>query len=204
MGKIGFLGGTFDPIHFGHINLALILLEKHKLDEILFCPTYVSPHKAQSPPVAAPNDRIEMTQLAIDPIPQFSLHHKEVERGGASFTIDTIKDLIDRSKEEGQDNKYFLILGEDSLPTLHRWKEVEELLTLIPPLVGCRSGSGMVTAVTLPPFIVKTLEEGWTEIPMMSISSTMIRKRLKERLYCGHYLPREVLDFIHKNGLYLK
>ena len=204
MKKIGFLGGTFDPIHYGHINLALSLLESHKLDEILFCPAYVSPHKAQSPPVAPPNARIEMTQLAIDPIPQFSLYHKEVERGGSSFTIDTIKDLISRSEEEGEDNKYFLILGEDALPTLHRWKEVDELLTLVTPLVGCRGESTVMTVVTLPPFIVKTIEEGWTEIPMMAISSTLIRKRLKNRLYCGHLLSREVLDFIHKNELYLK
>ncbi len=204
MKKIGFFGGTFDPIHVGHINLAISLLEIHKLDEILFCPAYVSPHKAQSPPVAPPEMRIEMVQMAIDPIPQFSLYLREVERGGSSFTIDTIKDLIERSKEEGQNNEYKLILGEDALPTLHRWKDVDELLTLVHPLVGCRGESTTMTAVTLPPFIIKTVEEGGTEIPVMAISSTMIRKRLKKSLYCGHLLSREVLDFIHQNELYLK
>ena len=204
MKKKGFFGGTFDPIHLGHINLAITLLEIHQLDEIIFCPAYVSPHKAQTPPVAPPEARIEMTQLAIDPIPQFSLYHKEVERGGSSFTIDTLKYLMNRAKEEGEDNEYKLILGEDSLPTLHRWKEIEELITLVPPLVGCRGESMALTAVTLPPFIVKTIEEGWTEIPMMAISSTMIRKRLKNGLYCGHLLPREVLDFIQQNEYYLK
>lgn len=204
MKKIGFFGGTFDPIHFGHINLALAMLEKHKLDEILFCPAYISPHKVLTPPEAPPNIRIEMTQLAIDPIPQLSLYHKEVERGGSSFTIDTMKDLILHSKEAGEDNKYFLILGEKVLPTLHRWKDVDELLALAPPLVGCRGEGAPMTAVTLPPFAVKALEEGWTEIPMMAISSTMIRNRLKNGLYCGHLISREVLDFIYQNELYLK
>lgn len=199
--KIGFFGGTFDPIHTGHINLALSILEGCKLDEILFCPAYVSPHKAQSPPIAPPELRLEMVQRAIDPIPQFSLCRKEVERGGSSFTIDTLKDLLETAKED--EKEYYLILGEKVLPTLHRWKEVEELLALAPPRVGgCKEGAAKV-AVTLPPFIVKTIEEEWTEIPTLEISSTMIRNRLKNGLYCGHLLSREVLDFIQQNELYL-
>ncbi len=204
MKKKGFFGGTFDPIHDGHINLALTLMEKHGLDEVLFSPAYISPHKAQSPPVASPQDRLQMTELAIAPIPQFSLYHKEVERGGNSFTIDTVKELIRKSQEEGQAVKYYLILGEDAIPTFHRWKEVDELISLAPPLVGCRGESYSLPSATLPPLITKTIEEGWTEILMMLISSTQLRNRIKKRLYCGHLIPREVLDFIYEHELYSK
>lgn len=200
MKKIGFFGGTFDPIHFGHINLALCLMELHRLDEVLFSPAYISPHKVQSPPVASPQMRLEMTARAIGAIPQFSLYPQEVERGGSSFTVDTIKDLIGRSKD-----KYYLLLGEDALPALHRWKGINELLTLASPLIASRKERALLpTSATLSPSLIKTIEEGWTEIPMLDISSTTIRNRLKKELYCGHLLPPEVLDFISENEYYLK
>jgi nicotinate-nucleotide adenylyltransferase len=203
MKKIGFLGGTFDPVHFGHLNLAMSLLEMHQLDEVIFSPAHVSPHKISEPPLVSGAHRLRMTELAIAPIAQFSLYDKEVERGGSSFTIDTIRSLVEKSKQAEEKVQYYLLLGEDALPSLHRWKAIDELFALAPPLVGCRGENFTLTASILPPMIAKLIEEGWTEIPLFSLSSSMLRKRLKKRLYCGHLMPVDVLDYIYENELYL-
>jgi len=201
MKKIGFFGGTFDPIHFGHINLALSLLEKHQLEEVIFCPAFVSPHKTDAPPVASPEERLQMVERALAPISAFTLSRREVERGGISFTVDTIRELRSRrSKEE----RLFLILGEDALAKLDRWKEIGELLALAPPLIGGRGEEVALSSLSLPPLMAQAVKEGWTEIPMMVMSSTFLRERLKKRVYCGHLVPAEVLDFIYEHKLYLK
>lgn len=203
MKKIGFYGGTFDPIHYGHINLAISLLEAHGLDEILFCPAAVSPHKVAEPPIASGSHRLQMVELALEDVPRCNVLDKEIERGGSSFTIDTVKSLIEKSKNENEKVQYYLILGEDALPGLHRWKDVDELFSLAPPLVGARGENFTITSAALPPMIAKIIEEGWTEIPILSMSSTLIRNRLKKRLYCGHLVPEDVLDYIYEKELYL-
>jgi nicotinate-nucleotide adenylyltransferase len=130
MKKVGFLGGSFDPIHFGHISLAIELLEQHRLDEVLFCPAFCSPFKQQKPPVASPDDRLAMLKLALDH-PQFKITTLEIDRGGASYTIDTIRAL------EGM--KIRLLLSDESAKELHQWKDTQELMRLAPPLIGARA-----------------------------------------------------------------
>jgi nicotinate-nucleotide adenylyltransferase len=125
----GFFGGSFDPIHFGHISLAVRLLEEHKLEEILFCPAFYSPFKTRVPPVASSKDRLEMLKLALDH-PKFKIVTLELERGGPSYTIDTIRAL----KMQG----LRLILSEESAAFFSKWKEAEELVRLAPPLIGSR------------------------------------------------------------------
>ena len=93
MKKIGFFGGSFDPIHFGHIRLAIDLMEEHKLGEVLFCPAYCSPFKLDNPPVANAEHRLNMLQLALKEVPQFKICTLEIERQGPSYTIDTLKKL---------------------------------------------------------------------------------------------------------------
>ena len=132
MRKVGFFGGSFDPIHFGHISLALCLLEKYNLDRILFCPAAVSPFKTGSPPVASGKDRVEMLKLALDH-PQFKISTIELDRGGTSFTIDTICEL---SKEYELN---LLLSDEAAAGGLEKWKESEALQKMAPPLIGARS-----------------------------------------------------------------
>lgn len=169
MKKIGFFGGSFDPIHFGHLSLAIYLFENHKLDEILFCPAFCSPFKADTPPQVAPEHRLAMLKAVLADIPHFKISTLEIDRKGPSYTIDTIRALV---KEGHQLN---LLLSEETSAHLDGWKEAKELIRLAPPLTGPRQ---------------------------MTISSTLVRERLKKRLYCGHLVPAKALDYIQSHHLY--
>lgn len=126
---IGFFGGTFDPIHFGHISLAVQLLEAHKLKKILFCPALCSPFKTEKPPIASPQHRLAMLQLALDH-PQFEITTLELDRISPSYAIDTIRAL--------QIKGLRLLLSEEAAARLDQWKETQELVRLAPPLIGPR------------------------------------------------------------------
>lgn len=128
---IGFFGGSFDPIHFGHISLAVELLEAHRLDEILFCPAFCSPFKTATPPIASPQHRLAILKLALDH-PQFKITTLELDRAGCSYTIDTIKAL------QTGGIQFRLILSDEAAAHLDQWKETEELIRLAPPLIGPR------------------------------------------------------------------
>ncbi|MBS0615836.1 MAG: nicotinate (nicotinamide) nucleotide adenylyltransferase [Verrucomicrobia bacterium] len=200
--KVGFFGGSFDPIHIGHINLALCLLEAHSLDEILFCPTSQSPHKSEKPPVAMREHRKAMCAAAISPIPQFTLLDLEIQRSSYSYTIETIRTMMKMDAEnKAKPKQYYLILGQDSLEGLETWKEVDELLVLAPPLIGSRGGYEFPKS--MPKNLITIVKKGQTEIPELEISSTMIRDRLHKGLYAGHLLPIKVWDYIQQNKIYI-
>lgn len=193
--KVGLLGGSFDPVHFGHLHLAITLLEAHGLDEILFCPAGRSPFKIDQPSLEAKH-RLAMTELAIKDVSSFSLLDWEIAQPGPSYTIDTVK----RWKKENR-AELFLLLGEDQLAHLHLWKNVNELFTLCHPLIASReSHPTSVKELALP--IQRLIARGRTKSCMLEISSTQLRKRLKEGLYCGHLLPHLVLDYIQEHRLY--
>lgn len=199
--KVGFFGGSFDPIHIGHIHLALSLLEAHGLDEVLFCPTSQSPHKSEKPPVAERAHRKAMCAGAISPIPQFTLLDLEIQRSSYSYTIETIRTLMKMDAEnKAKPKQYYLILGEDALEGLETWKEIDELLVLAPPLVGSRGGYKFPEK--MPKSLMTAVKKGLTEIPALEISSTMIRERLQSGLYAGHFLPLRVGEYIQQNQLY--
>ncbi len=202
--RVGLFGGTFDPIHFGHIHLAFAILEAHRLDHVIFCPATVSPFKNRTPPKASKEHRKEMLQLAINPISTFSLLNAELNREGASYTIDTIKDVLNDAHAQKKEVDLFLLLGEDALRHFHQWKDVEEIARLAPPLIGSRVIDSPCSFEMLSPFVEKALQDGMTKIPVMEISSTSIRKRLVNRQYCGHVVPLAVLEYIHINQLYME
>lgn len=199
--SIGFFGGSFDPIHSGHIHLALSLLEKHQLDQVLFCPAFISPFKTENTSHVSASHREEMVKRAIAPLPFFSLYDYELRQKGTSYTIDTIKNLQRQYAEQKQTIEIRLIVGDDMLERLGSWKDVETLLKLAPPLVGSRS-----EVPTWPSGLsqesIALLQEGLTQIPLLDISSTHVRQRLKKREYCGHLIPYQVLEYIHQNQLY--
>ncbi len=182
MKRTGFFGGSFDPIHLGHLNLAIEIAERHKLDEVFVVPTSQSPHKKETPPKASKEHRRAMTTAAISPLPQFTLLDFELQKTIPCYTIDTIEALIEMDKNR----QYFLMMGEDSFEQLHTWKDVDRLLKLAPPLIGSRTK--------------KTKE--MTSIPLLDISSTNIRARIHKGLYCGHLLPAKVWDYIQQHQLY--
>ena len=185
--KIGFFGGTFDPIHFGHLNLAIELSEIHQLDEVLFCPAYCSPFKEGAAPQASPEERLEMVRLAISDIPHFRFTDYEVERSEISYTINTLRAL----QSEGD---FHLLLADEEAAHFEKWREFQELLKIAPPLIGLRSSSHQLP---------KALRPGLTPTKRFDISSTEIRSRLKQGLYCGHLVPAIVLKYIETQGQYI-
>jgi len=188
MKKVGLLGGTFDPIHNGHLNLAFEMLEKKGLDEIWFCPTWKNPHKLVGQASSA-WDRLEMVRLAIEEIPQFKVIDYEVRREGPSYTVDTLKEV----HAEYPEIQLFLILGEDAVNDFFKWKDPQEILTLCDLLVGSRTTSHKSSS---------DLKQECVLTRLLDISATDIRSRVNKSLYISHLVPRKVVDFISSNRLY--
>lgn len=193
--KVGLFGGTFDPIHLGHLNLAIEVLEREDLDRVLFCPANYSPEKGHATPQASGKQRQTMVQLAIEDIPEFFMTHIEINREGPSYTIETVQELLKKSK----DVQYFLLLGEDTLMGLSKWKDVEMLLEMAPPIVATRAN---YLVKDLPKVLEKATKKKKCEIPAFEISSTLLRKRLARALYCGHLIPAKAYEYIMKHHLY--
>lgn len=186
--KIGILGGSFDPVHFGHLNLAIALKESCKLDEVLFVPAGLSPFKENRPPVVSSDHRLAMVKIAIAPIEGFQVLDWELVRKGPSYTIDTVRKLKADLFAE-----LHLLLGEDHLASFHLWKEADVLMSLAPPLVGSRDTQSAV---------VQKINASSFKIPLFDISSTVVRKRLFQKKYCGHLVPNKVLEYIEIHSLY--
>ncbi len=195
MKDIGFLGGTFDPPHFGHLHLALELMERGKLDEVWLCPAQSNPLKEQAP-IASANQRLMMTQLAVQQTPRLRVLDLEVKRPGPSFTIDTIQSL----QETEKNCTFHLLLGDDALDSFWRWKDAETLAKLASPLTGLRSRSSRQPEG--PENIVSILLTSLMLMPVIEISATEIRARLKTHQSCAHLVPGKVLDFIAKHRIY--
>ena len=190
--QIGFFGGTFDPIHFGHINLAIELLEHTHLDHILFCPAFCSPFKTKTPPLASPRQRFAMIQAAIADLPNCSITPIEIERQGPSYTIDTLKQL------QRPNTQYHLILTPDSAAHFHKWKSPQEILHIAPLIVAARAQT------QIPPDLPYSAQfkKSIVKIRRLDITGTEMRARLTRDLYCGHLIPSKALDYISQHRLY--
>lgn len=194
MRRIGFFGGSFDPVHFGHLKMAAELKSRKQLDEVWFSPANISPFKMGTQPESA-SHRIEMLRLAIEGIEGFRLYEEEALRPGPSYTIETIKTLASKP-----DTHFYLILSDESVPGFFDWKEAEEIVNLVPLLIGSRLGSEPPTKGNQK--ICEAMQKGWMPTNPLKISSTEIRQRLKEGKDCIPYVPGNVLDFIYQNHLY--
>ena len=188
--RIGILGGSFDPVHNGHLGLARAALRSHKLGRVLFLPAAVQPFKRGGP--RAPNaDRIEMLRLAIAPEPRFEICEIELKRGGVSFLHDTLVEL--RRLHPGA--KLFFILGMDALRDLRLWHRAAELPSLCEFLAAARPG--FEPPADAPPH--KTFPCRAREI-----SSSDIRGRIAQKRGIGYLVPRSVAGHIRCHGLYQK
>ncbi|MEX0961927.1 MAG: nicotinate (nicotinamide) nucleotide adenylyltransferase [Simkaniaceae bacterium] len=189
MRKIGFFGGSFDPIHLGHLNAIVRIKEHKKLDHVYVCPVNCSPYKTENPPIASGEDRLNMINIALHGLEGVSSLDIELKREGPSYTFDSIKELIGR---EGA--HYYLILSEDTTAHLEGWKSIEELLLMATPLIIPRSSKSAE--------LNKKYINYYHSLPLMEISSTEIRSRLNKRVYCRHLLIDKVLDYIYSKDLY--
>lgn len=137
-----------------------------------------------------------MVQLATREIPGFVVKDFELQRTGPSYTIDTVREILKSTQNVA------LLLGQDAIGSLHLWKEIEELVTLLPLYIGYRSPLRLDPPPPLAPKIQEAVQKGLIETPLMDISATEVRRRIKESLYCKHLVPEEVLDYIYENQLY--
>ena len=220
--RIGLFGGTFNPIHIGHLRIAGEIKEHFSLDGILFIPTGIPPHKEDSE-VIDPVHRLHMVELAIAPYKDFTVSSIEVERKGVSYSIDTIKTL---QKEMGHTVELYFIVGSDAFLEIRTWKDVDELLTLCNFIVIPRPGHrfidlkgidipslNRISAVDLDKLdrgeisrLPATLTERYClfleRITPCDISSTELRRLIKEKKEVKNLLPESVLLYIMKQGLY--
>jgi nicotinate-nucleotide adenylyltransferase len=203
--KIGLLGGTFDPFHFGHINLGLELQEKHALDEVLVCPAAASPFKTGQTTHASGQERLHIARLAVEGLKDWRVIDWEVQRGAPSYTIDTVLAIHKEAEKNKENVLVYLLLGQDILDKFSEWKEVEKLLMLASPLIGVREAEKISpgSSLALSPSLKKICQAGMTPTRILEISSTLVRDRLKRKLYCGHLVPAKILDFIYHHQLYL-
>lgn len=213
MQRIGILGGTFDPIHFGHLRMAQELAEALHLGEVRFIPSATPPHR--STPISKAHHRGAMVRLAIQDNPLFILDERELKRGGASYTYDTLASL---ENEFGSDASFCLLIGSDAFlkfDTWHRWKELLDLCHIV---VAHRPH-----AEPHPEHMSRALREIWQEcltsaredltslkngrifiqkITALDISATAIREDYHANSSPRYLLPDNVMNYIRQHNLY--
>lgn len=201
--KIGIYGGSFDPIHHGHINLAVEMSEVHQLDEVMFCPSFVNPNKIKGSS-ASGDHRLAMLNLAIAGAPKLRILDWELRRGGPSYTIDTLHELMASQAGKPEPDHFFLIIGDDAAQHFYQWQQPEEIVKICTLLVGRRSFSSACDDLKgSSALLIEAVHKGLTLTRILEISSSEIRKRLAKRQYCGHLVHSKVLDYIHLHDLYL-
>ena len=196
--RIGFYGGTFDPIHYGHLILASYASSGAKLDRLLFAPAADPPHKDRR--VSPVSQRIEMLQCAIDPDPRFEMTTVDLDRSGPHYSADTLAILAD----EYPGAELFFLMGSDSYRDLPHWHQPLRLFEHADLLVGLRPNSDFdehELMRLLPPTRTQTT---FVDIPQIEISSTEVRHRVSQRLPIDYLVPRLVQSYIETNGLYLE
>jgi nicotinate-nucleotide adenylyltransferase len=190
--RIGVMGGTFDPIHHGHLAAASEAGHVFALDEVVFVPAG-QPWQKSGRTLAPAEDRYLMTAIATAPDPLFSVSRIEIDRPGETYTIDTARAL---QAEHGADAALFFILGADSLSRLSTWHEPDELLGLV-HFIGLARGRHQLAAGSLGEDQFSLLE-----MPEIEVSSTVVRARVKAGLPIRYLVPDDVVQYISKRGLY--
>ncbi len=196
MNKIGLFGGTFDPIHNGHLIVTEAVREAFLLDKIIFIPARQQPFKTNTP-MQLPEHRLEMVKLAIASNPYFEVSDIEIRQKGISYTINTIREF----RKTFPENEYelFFLLGSDNANSFHLWKQPGELLKFCkfiafgrPGFQLAKNSSNLTSAFHL------------FSAPLVEISATKIRNRVRDGKSIHYLVPAAVEDYIQKHGLYLK
>jgi nicotinate-nucleotide adenylyltransferase len=190
MKRLGLFGGSFDPVHLGHLLVAQAACEELALDRLFFIPAAQSPFKPSTPPTPAPL-RTRMLRLALAGWTHCEIDEQEVQRGGVSFSIDTARDYARRFPG----GALFYLIGADHVPTLPKWREAEALARLVEFVVIPRPGE---TPATLPPPYRIRVLGGWP----LKLSSSQIRARAQEGRRIDHLVPAGVAEVIAEAGLY--
>lgn len=209
MKKIGIFGGTFDPIHIGHLRVAEEFATAFKLDRVLMMVAATPPHR--DPPVASPEDRLRMVELAVQRSPDLEVSDIELVREGPSFTLDTVEEV----RESAGGAQIWMALGGDAYALIHSWHRPEDVLAQAHLVVLTRPGYSVNLMAPLP----KGLSEGYTssgdiyvhdsgatlrtlQVSPLAVSSSMIRKAVSRGDSIRDLVTVEVLQYIQQKGLY--
>ncbi|HAL46117.1 MAG: nicotinate (nicotinamide) nucleotide adenylyltransferase [Planctomycetes bacterium GWF2_42_9] len=201
--KIILFGGTFDPIHKGHIEVAICAAKKVGASKIIIIPARRSPHKHKQP-VAHDTDRIAMLQLAIKGLEGVEISNVELNRGEPSYTIDTVRQLREKF---GEFCEFYWLIGADMLPSLPLWHKIIELLDECNVCVMNRGGyekpdfDGL--RGKLKPELIENLRNNMIETPLIEMSSTEIRQGIIDGKDVSAFLQPEVWDYIKRRKIYL-
>jgi nicotinate-nucleotide adenylyltransferase len=190
--RLGIMGGTFNPVHYGHLIAGQEVKEKMNLDKIIFIPSAHPPHKDEKELDGA-RDRLAMLKLALGQDPYFSLSTLEIDRGGKSYSFATLRAL---HKIYGPQTEFFFILGTDAMRDIFSWKNVSEFLRLCRLIVINRPGfSRRFLKKKMPPF-------HFVRVTPVAISSRNIRKRVREGKPIIYLVPGKVEAYIKRHNLY--
>jgi nicotinate-nucleotide adenylyltransferase len=207
-------GGTFNPIHLGHLRGAEEIWQAFQLEEVIFVPSSIPPHKVTGNIIEAKH-RLEMVKLAISGNPHFSASDLELSRPGRSFSIDTLRFFQERQKDT-----FFFILGRDAFAEIETWKDFQDLFSYCHFIVMARPGfqkdisSSPFPKALIPDFRHAPGEKAWIhrsgrrvyfkEISFLDISSTKVRELIEKGESVKYLIPAEVEAYIQKHGLYRK
>jgi len=212
--RVGLFGGTFNPIHLGHLRGAEEIWQAFRLEEVIFIPSSVPPHK-MTEKVAEAKHRLEMVRLATSSNPHFSSSNLELSRPGRSFSVDTLRHFRERQKDA-----FFFILGGDAFQEIETWKDFQILFSLCHFIVMVRMGSqknissSPFPEALVPDFRYDPEESAWAhraghrvyfkEISFLDISATRVRELIEKGETAKYLIPAEVEAYIEKYGLYRK
>jgi nicotinate-nucleotide adenylyltransferase len=198
--RLGLFGGSFDPVHYGHLLLAECCREQCRLDAVWFLPTAVPPHKRNRKLTPAAR-RIEMLELAVAGNPAFSVCRYETDRGGVNYTVDTLSHFHD----EAPSRELFFLVGADMLLDLPNWRNAARVCELAVPIVvrrpGCQINFGCLRKIASAERI-KRFRQHQVEMPEIGISGTGLRRRVRAGQSIRYQVPRGVEMYIAAHKLY--
>ena len=199
--RLGLFGGSFDPVHYGHLLLAECSREALGLDEVWLMPAAIPPHK-RGRQLAPARQRLEMLELALAGHEQLRSSALEIERGGVSYTVDTLAEI--HALHQGA--LLFLLMGADSLRDLPTWRDPERICALSLPAVVRRGGSPEPDFSVLAPLVpaerLAIIRTAQVEMPLVELSSTDLRERASSGKSLRYRTPRAVENYIETQGLY--
>lgn len=192
--KLAFYGGSFNPIHNGHITVAHDVIEQFEFDQFYFVPVSHPPLK-HAPDMVADSHRLKMLELALKPYPYFKIFDLEIKTGGISYTYSTVQKI----KEEYPHATIYWVIGADQVLQLHKWHKYEELCKEIEFIAMLRPGDNEVSLNAHTQAVIH-----WVNTHLLQISSTEIRHRILQGRPVEFFLPNEVYSYIQKHKLYIK
>ena len=197
MPEIGLMGGSFNPVHCGHVALARAALKSGKVEHVLFLPTGNPPHKKEG--LADKFDRLRMVELAVEHEAGMSVCREEIDRNGVIYTVDTLAAL----KRKRPDCTLTYLIGADTLRALGTWRRVETVIERCKFLVMMREGETREEVIRLAGlWTSRGAQIDFLDARKMDISSTQIREQIQKGLPFERFVPQAVADYIHERGLY--